>query len=491
MTTSRSFGWFRIVLQVFVPAGLTLLLFVGAIYGILLPRFEDSFLDQKREMIRELTGSVYALVDQYYQRQCSGELTLAEAQHRARERIRAMRYGPEGKDYFWINDLQPVMVMHPYRTDLEGQNVRDYPDANGKPLFLEFIRAVKTPAQAGYVDYMWQWKDDASDIVPKLSYVRLFEPWGWIIGTGVYIEDVHAEMGDVTAKMEASVIIIFLVIVGISGYLIWQGVCSEFKRQRAQRQREILMKSLEIKNEELESVVYIASHDLRSPLVNLQGFSDELERSCQALTAVLAEPDGPEKDRRLSELVEGLMPECLGYIKTNTVKMKLLVEGLLQLSRLGVAELTLERLDMHTLVQRVIDSCGYQIKSLEAAVIVEETLPACRGDSKLVDQVFTNLIDNALKYRHPDRRPDIHISGRQCGRMVEYHVSDNGVGMEQAQLAKIFEMFHQIKPDGRCDGVGLGLTIVKRIVGILDGDVRVTSEPGAGTTFILLLPAAR
>ena len=489
MTHYRSTAWYRIVLHVIVPAGLTILLFVGAIYGLVLPQFERNFMNQKRQMIRELTGSVYALVEHHHARQIAGELTVEQAQQRALESIRAIRYGPENKDYFWINDLHPVMVMHPYRTDLEGQDISDYADPQGKRLFVEFVKTVQAnPDHTGYVDYMWQWKDDESVIVPKLSHVRLFEPWDWVIGTGVYLEDVRTELAAITRRMEASVIVIVLIITVISGYLIWQGVCTEVGRQSAEQQRESLMQSLEIKNEELQSVVYVASHDLRSPLINLQGFSNELEHTCIALADLYDQPDTEDKQAKISTLIRDNIPESLSFIKTNTEKMKRLVEGLLQLSRLGAAELHVETLDMNELMQNVVASCQYQIKELNAAVETTD-LPACQADAKLIDQVFTNLIDNALKYHHHQRTPQINITGQRVDRTVLYQVADNGIGMESEQQEKVFEMFHQANTNGRSDGVGLGLTIVKRIIQIMGGNIRVESQPDKGTTFTLILKA--
>lgn len=481
--------WKRIVLHVVLPAGLTIMLFFGAIFGLMLPQIKQNFLEQKQQLIQELTGSVYTLVEHYHERHLSGELTLQQAQQRVLERIRAMRYGPEGKDYFWINDLEPVMIMHPYRTDLEGQNVADYPDSEGKLLFIEFINAVQaSPEHAGYVDYMWQWKDDESVIVPKLSHVRLYEPWDWVIGTGIYLEDVRAELALITRNLERSFIFILLIVTGISGYLIWHGVCVEIRRRDNALYREQLLKSLAIKNEELESVVYIASHDLRSPLINLQGFSGELEQSCTWLKESLAQPESEEKQARICSIVNEQIPECLGFIRTNAEKMNGLVSGLLRLSRLGVAELKIEPVDANEVLDKVADACNYQLKSLETNLEVG-SLPRCKGDYKLVDQVFTNLIDNAMKYRHPDRTPHIRVTGRRLGQMVEYAVADNGIGIKDSDQVKVFDMFHQNNKGGRSDGVGLGLTIVKRIVDMLDGEVRVDSEPDKGTTFTILLPA--
>ncbi len=157
-------------------------------------------------------------------------MSPADARRRAVEELRRLRYGPESKDYFWINDMHPYLIMHPYRPDLEGKDISGFSDPNGKKLFVEFVKTVKIGG-AGYVDYQWQWKDDPQRIVPKISYVKEFDPWGWIIGTGIYVEDVRAEIAAITRRLTAVCLAILLLIIGLSSYVIWQSAGSQ-RRQR-------------------------------------------------------------------------------------------------------------------------------------------------------------------------------------------------------------------------------------------------------------------
>ncbi len=119
-------------------------------------------------------------------------LTSNEKQAKAKSLIKALRYGPDNKDYFWINDTGPTMVMHPYKPQLDGKDLSDTKDPNGKKLFVEFVNACKENGQ-GFVDYHWP-KYGADQPQPKLSFVKLFEPWNWIIGSGVYIEVAEARL---------------------------------------------------------------------------------------------------------------------------------------------------------------------------------------------------------------------------------------------------------------------------------------------------------
>ena len=181
------------LLKVDLPALLAFILFAGMIFLYLIPGFEKVMMDRKRNLIHEMTASVYSLLEHYHSLETAGAVDRAGAQEEARRAIGNIRYGEDLKDYFWITDRQPVMIVHPYRPDLNGQDLNGFRDSKGKTIFVEFVKAVAETGES-YVEYMWQWNDDSTRVVPKLSYVRLFEPWEWVIGTGIYIEDVRHEI---------------------------------------------------------------------------------------------------------------------------------------------------------------------------------------------------------------------------------------------------------------------------------------------------------
>ena len=189
----------------------------------------------------------------------------------------------------------------------------------------------------------------------------------------------------------------------------------------------------------------------------------------------------------VASLLEKDIPESLHFIQTSASKMDTLLSGLLRLSRSGRAALTIAPLDMNNLVSNVIDSSEFQIRKAHARMEVE-TLPPCHSDGIQLNQVFSNLLSNALKYQDPGRPGVIRISGRKEGKHSVYCVEDNGIGIAPAYLEKIFEIFHRLDPD-RCEGDGLGLTIVKRILVRLEGSIRVESEEGSGTRFYVSVPA--
>ncbi len=188
--------------------------FLALIFAVLLPRLQDMVSKEKDLQLQFMVQSVTGLLQEYHAREQKGEFSRAEAQARAKKRIASMRYGPEGKDYFWINDFTPVMVMHPFRSDLEGKDLSSFKDPNGKALFLEMVKVCQAQGE-GTVSYHWQWKDDARRIEPKRSYVKAFAPWGWIVGTGIYVNDVQEQ---VAAQRNRLLLIILPVVVGL---LLW------------------------------------------------------------------------------------------------------------------------------------------------------------------------------------------------------------------------------------------------------------------------------
>ncbi len=225
----------RFILKTLLPALLAIGLYIAAFFIVLIPQFEETVHGRKREMIRELTHSAWGILSYWHQQEAAGLLTRQRAQQEAVSQVEQLRYGADRKDYFWITDTFPVMVMHPYRPDLNGQDLSDMRDSSGKLLFVEMARVVRSHGE-GYVDYTWQWKDDSSRIVPKVSFVKGFEPWGWIVGTGIYVEDVRAENAALEQNTINISIGITVVIASLLSFLAFQNFRTERERLRVERQ---------------------------------------------------------------------------------------------------------------------------------------------------------------------------------------------------------------------------------------------------------------
>lgn len=225
--------WQNSLLRIAIPTLLAIALLVVPLFVYVVPAFEQALLGRKREMIRELTASACSILQEYHQDEMAGRMSRAEAQEAAAGRIQFLRYGKEGKDYFWITDLHPRMVMHPYRLELNGTDLSGFRDPKGNRVFVAFTDLVKA-RQEGYLEYVWQWKDDAARMVPKQSYVRLFEPWGWVVGTGIYMEDVHGEIALLTGRVVRVTVFLAVVIALLLLFVAQQSFRSERKRALAE-----------------------------------------------------------------------------------------------------------------------------------------------------------------------------------------------------------------------------------------------------------------
>lgn len=241
-------------------------------------------------------------------------------------------------------------------------------------------------------------------------------------------------------------------------------------------------------NEEVQRFAYIVSHDLRSPLVNVMGYTAELEQAGLTIDRHITEAEKTRPvDPEIVTAVREDMPEAIGFIRASTEKMDRLINAILKLSRDGRRNLTPETVDVGQIAQRAADAVHHQTEEARAEVVVE-AMPTFVSDRLSMEQIVGNLIDNAVKYLEPSRPGRIVVSGRTLpGGWVEYAISDNGRGISERDHERIFELFRR---SGRQDrkGEGLGLAFVRNSVRRLGGIIEVESVLGEGSTFRLKFP---
>ena len=276
-----------------------------------------------------------------------------------------------------------------------------------------------------------------------------------------------------------------------------EGAASEtrFKVELEKRAAALAVanESLRQQTQENEMFVYSVSHDLRSPLVNLQGFSQELVHAGADLRTTLADERVPVDIRkRVDRLLAADVADSIRFIQSAVTRSASIIDALLRLSRAGRVEYRLQAVDVQSIVTRVVDAMSNTIELKEARLNVGK-LPPCRGDAAAVEQIFGNLIGNAVNYLDPSRPGVVEVgitddsSALRTGKNT-YYVRDNGLGIPAAYLGKVFVAFQRLHGDV-AKGEGIGLALVRRAVERHGGEIWVESTEGVGTIFYLALPS--
>lgn len=242
-------------------------------------------------------------------------------------------------------------------------------------------------------------------------------------------------------------------------------------------------------NEEIQRFAYIVSHDLRSPLVNVMGFTAELEETNKSLVEIMdrAEREAPQIVTDAMRHAREDLPEAIGFIRSSTQKMDRLINAILKLSREGRRTLTPELLPMDRVLADIVASMEHRVDNAGASIEVETPLPNLVGDRLAIEQIFSNLLDNAVKYLDPSRAGRIVVRGRsKRGRNI-YEVEDNGRGIDARDHERVFDLFRRSGPQNQ-PGEGIGLAHVRALVHRLGATIDLESTLGQGTMFRVSLP---
>ena len=221
----------KIIVKTILPFIITAILFVTTVFFIIIPMMHSNQVDRKKLAIKDLTITSWETLAYYHSLEKKGLFTKEDAQKYAKAHIRTLRYGPELKNYFWIITMKGVVVLNPYSTHLEGLNHISLSDVNGKYFIKEFIKTAINNG-GGFVEYKWQWKDDTERIETKISYVKHFHPWGWVIGTGVYLDDIDREISNFSTIMVFITFAIIIIVSLLSFYIVKNFIASEKKRSK-------------------------------------------------------------------------------------------------------------------------------------------------------------------------------------------------------------------------------------------------------------------
>ncbi|TAN70458.1 MAG: hypothetical protein EPN17_05275 [Methylobacter sp.] len=246
---------------------------------------------------------------------------------------------------------------------------------------------------------------------------------------------------------------------------------------------------LEQYNEELKDFSYIVSHDLRAPMINVQGFVNELGLSLEELRKILApvmELIPEQKKTAVLEILDDDIPTSTRFITGGVAKMNQLLSGILKISRLGRQELNICLVDTQRLVNDNIESIKYQSDQARAKFQVQP-LPQIETDAYLLAQIIANLLSNAVKYLDPKRPGTIEIWADEQNDQFRFFVKDNGLGISEQDQKKVFEMFRRGN-NHTVEGEGVGLNYVKSAIKRLGGTISLESTAGQGSVFSFTLP---
>ncbi len=239
--------------------------------------------------------------------------------------------------------------------------------------------------------------------------------------------------------------------------------------------------------QDMETLIHVISHDLRAPIVTIQGFCQELTIVCDRLRSLFQDkPLLNDMGGEIRPLIAQEIPEAVHFIQAGADSISAVTSGLLRFIRLGQMEIEWEPLDINDVVAHIVASMEYQMRQQEVVLHLGD-LPPCMGDLVLITQVLSNLIDNALKYLDPQRPGEITIAGQAEKGWSIYSITDNGIGIPLRQQKSVFQVFHRVDPQ-REGGDGLGLAIVQRILERHKGKIQLQSVPGRGSTFTIYLP---
>ncbi len=242
------------------------------------------------------------------------------------------------------------------------------------------------------------------------------------------------------------------------------------ERKKSEKQLKEMIEELKRSNQELQQFAYVSSHDLQEPLRTIASFTQLLER-------------------RYKGRLDSDADEFMDYIVDAAVRMKQQIEDLLELSRVTTKEKGFKHVDMNLILNQAIQNLNASIRESKTEIITDE-LPSVVGDGEQLQRVFQNLISNAIKFKKPEEPSLIHISSYKNNQEYVFSVKDNGIGIEEQYMERIFTIFQRLHTKEEYQGTGIGLSIVKRIIERHGGRVWVESELGVGSTFYFTVPIA-
>lgn len=391
-----------------------------------------------------------------------------------------------GDQFLCIIDQEGTILLHTLKPEVVGQS------------FAQQGFACEIHPQLQTIRHVIEAQKDCTGIVTcnsegrKKEYIAAIVAVPnrhWAVALYRSRESLHQQIRSGLHPLFMGLLVVCGGLMPLSLCLLWAMFCRVQRHQyKIEQQREELVALLEAKKKELQSIVYAASHDLKTPLVNIGGFGGMLKEYCRDLKEICQRLPLDESTRQqIQALLDDDITEALGFIHSGVQQVHVLLDGLLKISRAGSVNIEPQPVDMNRLFEELRKMMQFQCQDKQVTLVIDP-LPPCICDPNQAKQIFMNLLDNALKYLDPDRPGQIHISGRVTNGKVVYCVEDNGVGIESQYYEKVFEIYYRLNASDAVKGEGLGLAIVRRILDRYNGRIWLESQPQKGTCFYVELP---
>ncbi len=329
------FGKLKIRDRLWIYAGVVICSL--SLYMLLSAMALRSTLDnEKRLQTRHVVEVAYGVLEGYHRQAGEGHLTQQQAQLAAIAAIKALRY--ESSEYFWINDMQPAMIMHPYKSELDGNDLSDYRDPEGNRLFVGFVEIVRK-SNAGFAQYLWP-KPGKEKPVRKISYVKGFAPWGWIIGSGIYVDDVDTAFWS-AVRVDLAVLAVIVILFAVVAWLTTRSIVNQLGAEPAfvaavandvalgnlflairteRRDESSVLFSMKTMVEKLKNVIA----DVQAAARNVAVGSQELSSNAEGLSQGASEQAGSveEVSASMEQMVSSIQQNADNAQQTEKIALK-------------------------------------------------------------------------------------------------------------------------------------------------------------------------